>query len=184
MARAGRSGKGVMVATLALGAAGLFGACGDSGVLEPNLPREEVVGTYEVASLVFDPTGSIGPVDVVARLEALGKPRPQMTLLDDGRLQLLFEEPGSRALRLVEGTFRTTPDAVRVDLGGGTAYRLLLLSRVLTLEVRDDGSLGFQGEAPDGAPLPALRALAPELEGEPLTDPVPGTLTLVLEAGL
>lgn len=159
---------------------GVASGCGESNV-EPNIPRDEVAGSYRLAALTFDPQGSLPAVDAAARLAALDKPDPALTLLEDGRLQLLFEDPASRLLHLVEGTFRTTPEGIVTDLGSANGYRALLLPRQAVYARVPGDTLVFDGLAPDGVSREALFALVPEWDQEPLVDPVPGTLKIVFE---
>jgi hypothetical protein len=102
-----------LVTGLLLAALVVLTACGDS--VSPNIPREDVAGGYSLAELAFDPQGSLPSVDIVARLEALDKPPVSLVLTTDGDLQLLFEDPSADLLRLVQGSFRTTPAGVFFD---------------------------------------------------------------------
>ena len=153
--------------------------CGDSGPVEPNIPVEDIAGAYRLTALTFDPQGSLPSADVLARLRGLGKPDPTLTLLEDGSLQLLFEDPANVLLRLVDGSFLTTPGGVDADFGTNAAYRSLLLSRRMLFSVDGAGSLVFDGSPPDGLPQSDLIRLVTEWAGEPLTNPVPGSLRVV-----
>lgn len=166
--------SGVVLIALAAAA-----ACGDS--VSPNIPREEVAGGYVLAELAFDPQGSLPVVDLIARLETLNKAEASLVLTTDGHLQLLFEDPGADLLRLVQGSFRTTPAGVFLDFGGNTQYRALLLSQQLTFTREMDGSLVFDADAPSGASRTALVTLVPEWQNEPTVDPMPGMLRVVFQ---
>jgi hypothetical protein len=158
----------------------LAAGCGD-GPVEPNLTRDEVAGAYVVTSIAFDPQGSLPEIDIAARLSDLGKPQASLSLAADGTAQLLFEDPGSSLLRLVQGTYRTTPTGITIDLGSVGAYADLLLPRVATYERAADGS--FDLELSTSVSREALFDLAPEWAEEPLLDPVPGQLRVNFEPG-
>lgn len=166
-----------LTGVLALVVAATLGdsGCGSSPA-EPNIPRDSVAGTYSLTALSFDPQGILPSVDIWSRLQASGKSDVSLVLLSSGRLQLLFQDPATPLLRLVEGTYLTTPTGVALDLGDNNAYRALLFSRRMTFSVGANGSLGFDDLAPDGVSRAALVALVPEWSGEPLLDPMPGSL--------
>lgn len=167
------------ILALVVGTMVLITACGDSDPVDPNIPRAELAGSYQLTQLQFNPQGSLPAVDLKQRIDSLGKPMPSLTLHTDGTLQLFFQEPGSTHLRLVNGTFRTTTTGAVLDLGDNAAfYRTIMLSRHMTFTRHADNSLGFAAEAPNGVQKESLFVLVPEWSGEPLVDPVPGQLNV------
>lgn len=163
---------------VALALVAVFGpACGDDGPVEPNIPRADVVGTYRLTELGFDPAGVLPAADIHERLADQDKPDASLNLLPDGKLQLFFEDPASPLLRLVAGSFRTTPTGVSMEFDGGSAYGSLLLPRRATYEVTGEGSLVRDDSTT--VSRSALLALVPEWETEQLLDPVPGVLVVV-----
>lgn len=166
------------VAALAVSAL-LLGACGDDGPVEPNIPREDVVGTYRLTELLFDPAGILPAADIHQRLADLDKPDASLNLLPDGTLQLFFEDPSSRLLRLVPGSFRTTPTGVAILFENGSAYGALILPQRSTYEVSAGGSLVLDDSTT--VSRSALLALVPEWQTEQLLDPVPGELLVVFD---
>lgn len=151
--------------------------CSDS--VAPNIPREDIAGSYELAGLSFDPQGILPEVDLAARIAGLGRPPASLVLTTTGQLQLLFQDPGTALIRLVEGTYRTTPDGAILEFGGNVNYRALILSARMTFTLQEDGALLFDGLAPDGARRQPLLTLVPEWEDEPTIDPMPGALRVV-----
>lgn len=156
-----------------------LGACGDDGPVEPNIPREDVVGTYRLTQLSFDPLGILPAADIHQRLADLDKPDASLNLLPDGTLQLFFEDPSSPLLRLVPGSFRTTPTGVAISFESGSAYGALVLPRRSTYEVSAGGSLVLEDSTT--VSRSALLALVPEWQTEQLLDPVPGELLVVFD---
>jgi hypothetical protein len=173
--------RSVVRRRLALSALLLFlvvpAACRDS--VAPNIPRDVVAGAYELGAWSFDPQGSLPEVDLAVRLAGLGRSPASLNLLADGQLQLLFQEPATGVLRLVNGTYRTTPTGAALDFGSNVQYRSLLLSQQMSFTRGIDGSLSFEDEAPAGVLRQALLALVPEWENEPTVDPLPGRLRVV-----
>lgn len=155
----------------------LGAGCSDS--VAPNVPREDVVGSYELSGLSFDPQGSLPEVDLAARIAGLGRPPATLILMSTGQLQLIFQDPGSAQFRLVEGSFRTTPEGAIIEFGSNTQYRTLILSARMSFVRQDDGALLFEGSAPDGARRQPLLTLVPEWQDEPTIDPMPGSLQVV-----
>jgi hypothetical protein len=148
--------------------------CDRGGPIEPNLTRAEVAGSYRVVELAFDPQGNLPEADIRARLASRGKPDPSLALIESGAVQLLFEDPGSTLLRLVEGTYLTTPTGVTIDFGPTGAIRFLLLPRNAAYERALDGSLSVQHTGT--VSRASLITLVPDWAAEPLLDPMPGTI--------
>lgn len=150
--------------------AAVLGGCGG----DPSTPsRPEVAGNYRMTQLAFDPQGVLPQVDVLARL---GESAPRLVLAPGGQAQLIFEDPATGLITTATGRYTTPQGGVRVDFGEGAAHRGVLLSRRMTFT--GQGTITFDGEAPDGAPRARLVQLIPEWAGEQLLDPVPGRLSV------
>lgn len=154
-------------------------ACGDSGN-EPELPRGDVAGVYDLSVLTFDPQGqALGTVDIRSRL---GQDQtPSLNLSADGRAQLIYQDPQSGFIEQVPADFSTGNGTVRVVFAEGTTkYRQILLPSSITfLYDEEAGTLTFSGIS--DASRARLQTLVPEWKDEPLSDPVPGTLTIVFK---
>lgn len=138
-------------------------------------PSRPVAGTFQLASLSFDPQGVLPEVDLRARLGADMMPR--LVLAPGGEAQLVFEDPATGLITTVTGSYSTPQGGVRVDFGTNTAYRNVFLSRRMTF-TEGTGGLTFDGEAPDGIDRQRLVQLVPEFADEQLLDPVPGRLVV------
>lgn len=159
---------GALVAVLAT-------ACDDdSPTGPPGLERSEVVGTYGLTVLRFDPQGSLEEVDLRDRLLVQN---PSLQLTQAGVAQLAFRDPSTDLLVTVNGTYTTTATSVRMDFSQQTQHRLLLLpdQPEFQFEGGQEASLTFQST--DATVSRArLVELVPEFEDEQLLDPVPGLL--------
>ncbi len=151
----------------------LFGCGGD-----PSGPANtEVAGNYLMTELRFDPRGSLPEVDLLPALGAGDAPR--LTLVADGRAQLILQDPASGLLATANGSYSTPGNAVRLAFETGGAFEAVLLSRRMTFELADAGRLEFRAEAPDGVARQRLIELVPDWADEQLLDPVPGSLKVV-----
>lgn len=139
-------------------------------------PRSDVVGTYLLTTLAFDPQGVLPAVDLLARL---GGDVPRLVLAPGGQAQLVSTDPATGLITVANGTYSTPHAAVRIDFGAQSTYRSLLLSRRMTFAWDEAGILSFEAEAPEGVDRMRLLQLVPEFTGEQLLDPVPGLLTIV-----
>ncbi len=152
----------------------LLMACGG----DPSGPaRTDRAGTYHLTELRFDPQGVLPEVDLLTRLDVTGV---QLSLSEDGRAQLLFQEPGTGFVTVVEGTYSTPDIGARIHFLASPALRRAMIPSRLTYTYSPaEGTLAFDDEAPDGVDRQRLLQLVPEWSGEQLLDPVPGRLTLV-----
>src|SRR5687767_5339260 len=85
----------------------LVGACGDddpSRPDEPDLTRADVAGQYEMTQLSFDPQGSLGNVDILARIDPQDLPELVVSPAKDS-LQLVFVDPEDGLVRPVDGSY-------------------------------------------------------------------------------
>jgi hypothetical protein len=153
--------------------------CGDddltgSNTLDPDLVR----GTYDPTTLSFDVAGSVfGEYDILAALDR--DPSTHFLVLsNDGTAQLAFLNPTSGQLEPANGTYRMLEDGVRIEFNNAGQPGLLLLPQILELTYDEEtGTLTNRSEVAVG--LARLISLVPELDGEPLSDPVPGVLAVV-----
>ena len=151
----------------------LLGCGGD-----PSGPaRTDLAGNYLMAELRFDPRGSLPEVDLLPALGAGDAPR--LTLVADGRAQLILQDPATGLLTTADGSYSTPGSAVRLAFESGGAFEAVLLSRQMTFEAVEDGRLEFRDEAPDGVARQRLIELMPDWADEQLLDPVPGSLQVV-----
>ena len=143
---------------------------------EPTLDVQDVVGTYNMTVLAFDPQGVLPEMNVLVRLNTT----PQLILTPTGNAQVVFLDPVSGLFRTINASFRTTATGVRLDFDSNSAYRELLFSRrmELTLGGATTGpkTLTFTAAAPDGVNRSRLLQLIPEWVTEQLLDPAPGNL--------
>ncbi len=169
-------GAGLVVMMVGL----LAGAC-DSGPTGPVLSRAEVAGTYEFTTLRFDPQGSrLESIDLLARLDSRLDPR--LVLTQNGEAQISYHDVQTGLVKVVQGSYITTADAVTITWDQDSDFGFFALSRRMsfTFTANTENELAFSGSSPDGVALSRLTELAPELADEPLTDPVPGDLEVEL----
>lgn len=171
--------NGYRALALAAVAALATAACGDDSPTEPVLSGAQVAGTYQLSEIRFDPQGSLPEVDLLGRIELQN---PALQLTSGGVAQLTFRDPETNLLVSVNGTYATTPSAVRVDFGQGNQYARLLLSQKMTLEFQSQQTTTLTFEDETGSVGRArLLELVPEFEGEQLLDPVPGAFRVVFQ---
>ena len=163
-----------------VGVAALLGACGDddpSRPDEPDLTRADVAGQYAMTLLTFDPQGSLPLVDLLARLDSANLPELIIASNEDS-LQLVFRDPVGGLVRTVPGGYDLGDTGIAVDLANSTeAAKLLLRSDMNYFFDESDETLAFTGSV--SADTARLFALVPEWSGEPVTSPLPGTLSVV-----
>lgn len=150
----------------------MLGSCGG----DPSSPaREEVVGTYAMTALSFDPQGVLPEVQLLGRLAGA----PSLILAPAGQAQLVFQDPATGLFTVADGTYTTPQGGVRLDFGATTSYRNMLMSQRMTFDDSGTGVLSFNGPPPDGVDRARLVQLVPEYADEQLLDPVPGVLVVV-----
>lgn len=153
------------------------GGCGDSPS-EPALSIDDIVGTYELTQLTFDPQGVLPETDILA---ALGT-TPQLIVTSSRAAQILYEDPFTSLFTTIGATVRTTSEGLRIDFNNGSGYGGLLLSRRMAFQfTAATGSLSFDGDAPDGVSRQRLIQLVPGWSGEQLLNPVPGQLRVTFQ---
>lgn len=152
----------------------LLMACGG----DPSGPsRTDRAGTYQLTELRFDPQGLLPEVDLFQRLDVTGV---QLSLAEDGQAQLIFQELGTGFVNVVEGTYSTPDVGARIHFTASpTLQRVMIPSRLTYTFSPAEGTLSFDGEAPDGVDRSRLLQLVPEWSDEQLLNPVPGRLTVV-----
>ena len=165
--------KLILPALLLIGAA----AC-DDDPSEPNIPRDDVVGTYAITSITFDPQGSLPPVDIHTRF---GTTIPASVIVSsNGTLQFIVQDAATQQLITVNGTYRTTSTGIDVTFPASSQFQQILLSERMAFMFNEAAStLTFSGEV-DDISRARLIALVPELADEQLLDPTPGTLSVTL----
>ncbi len=156
----------------------MLAACGDdddpSRPDEPDLTRAEVAGQYEMTQLSFDPQGSLPEEDLLERLDPVNLPDLILASNEDS-LQLVFRDPEGGLVRTVPGSYDRGDTTVGVELANAIEPAKLLLPRNVVYEF--DGTeetLSFSGVIQ--ADTTRLFVLVPEWSGEPVTNPLPGTL--------
>lgn len=151
-------------------------ACGDDDGTRPNVPdltRADVAGIYQMTELSFDPQGSLPATDLLERLDSANL--PQLVIASDkDSLQMIFREPGG-LFRTPAGGYELGDDGITVTMANASEPAELLLPRTIAY-LFDEGAetLRFLGPVP--ADTARLFALVPEWSGEPVTNPLPGTL--------
>ena len=165
-------------------AAAVLGACGDddpSGTDDPDLTRADVAGQYEMTRLTFDPQGSLPLVDLLERLDESNLPELVVASNEDS-LQLLFRDPVGGLARIVPGGYDLNDESIDVELANSTdPAKLLIPSDIEFVFDEDEGeaTLSFVGAV--SADTTRLFDLVPEWSGEPVTNPLPGTLSITFE---
>jgi hypothetical protein len=171
-----RLAVGALTLALAAGA----GACGDDDdPVGPDLLDEDlVVGTYNYETLSFDVAGqTFGAYDLLQSLN-LEPSSHFLVIANDGTAQLAFQNPETGALQVANASYDMTEDGVRIRFQNSTLPAQLLIPQTVELRYNVESKrLSFVDDL--SVSLARLVELAPELEGEPLDDPVPGTLTVV-----
>lgn len=162
-------------ATLLVLATSVAAACDDDPA-GPTIDQSLVVGSYTLQTLVFDPQGSLGAMDIAAKIGAV----PELVLSVNREAQIVYRDPATNLVRTIAGTFRTTETGVRIDFADADAAGSLLLPQRLELEYNGAArTLRFEGQPGDGVSRDRLRVFVPEWVDEQLLDPVPGQLTVV-----
>ncbi|MEJ2218220.1 MAG: hypothetical protein P8099_16550 [Gemmatimonadota bacterium] len=162
------------VAVAALAAAAT--ACGSrSTTTGPTLDPTLVEGFYTPTVLSFDPQGSL---PVANLLDAIGQEvEPYLFIGTDRRFRFLFVDKQTGLPTLAEGSFRMLEDGIRLSFNKASDAAILLLPQNLDLTFdQTAGTLSFSGSIQ--VPRSRLFELVPDWQNEPLTDPVPGTLTV------
>jgi hypothetical protein len=157
----------------------VLGACGDDDPVntdDPNLTRADVAGQYEMTALTFDPQGSLALVNLLDRLDSANLPELVVASNEDS-LQLVFRDPVGGLVRTVPGSYELGDNSIEVELANATEpAKLLLPSDIEYFFDEDDETLTFTGTIQ--ADTTRLFTLVPEYSGEPVTNPLPGTLSV------
>ena len=161
-----------------VGLAIAFAACGDddpSGPDNPDLTRADVAGVYNMTELSFDPNGSLPLVNLLTRGSAAQVPE-LIVAADRDSLQLVFRLEGS-LLRVVRGSYDLDDDGISVELVNAAEPAEILIPRNLDYLFDDEAeTLRFSGAIT--ADTTRLFTLVPEWSGEPVINPLPGTLSV------
>ncbi len=165
--------------TLALVAGLTFqSGCGGDGSSPTGLDIQDLVGTYSLTRLAFDPQGTLPEANILA---ALGT-TPELILTSNNQGQIVFQDPISGLFTTISGTTKTTKTGLRVTFSGNSVYGDLLLSRTMEFSYSEAaGTLAFDDESPDGVRRQKLTRLVPGWANEQLFDPVPGRLRVTFQ---
>jgi hypothetical protein len=166
--------KLALVALLLIGGAA---AC-DDDPSEPNIPRDDVVGTYGITSITFDPQGSLPAVQIHTRF---GTTIPASVIVSsNGTLQFVVQDATTSQLITVNGSYQLTSTGIDVSFPSSSPFEQIILSERMRFTFNDAAStLTFSGDV-DDISRARLIALVPELADEQLLDPTPGTLSVTL----
>lgn len=165
------------LALLAFLAIGATAAC-DDDPSEPNIPSDDVVGTYAVTSITFDPQGSLPAADIHTRF---GTTIPASVIVSaNGTLQFIVQNATTSQLITANGTYRLTPTGIDVTFPSSAPYDQILLSRNMRFTFNEASSTLTFSDNVNDISRARLLALVPELADEQLLDPVPGTLSVTL----
>lgn len=147
--------------------------CGSDSSSPTGLDIQDLVGTYSMTRLAFDPQGTLPEANVLA---ALGT-TPELILTADKQGQIVFQDPISGLFTTISGTTKATKTGLRITFSGNSVYADLLLSRTMEFSYSEAaGTLAFDDESPDGVRRQKLTRLIPAWASEQLFDPVPGRL--------
>jgi len=168
--------RGILLAALVL--CGVVLGCGGSDATGPSGDRSKVAGVYTLATLTFDPHGSLPKVDIMERLAPAD--RPELVLSrTDYTFQAVTRDPGSGRFEAVEGQYTLFgSDGLRLRFKRQDDAQKLLLPQRAEF-VFDETSMTLTYHANTAVSLSRLRNLVPEFRNEQLPDPVQGELVLV-----
>lgn len=162
-------------------AAALLAACGDDDPAdpdEPDLTRADVEGQYVITELSFDPQGSLPLTDLLTRVDFAETPELILSATDDS-LQLIFRIEGD-LLRVIEGEYDLGDTGLTVELDNALEPGEILLPRVTNYFFDEESAtLSFNGTIQ--ADTVRLFELVPEWSGEPVANPLPGTLRVTFD---
>jgi hypothetical protein len=163
-----------MAAVLALG---MTAACGDKEMTEPTVDRTAVAGVYDLATLTFDPHGSLPKTDILARLAPPDQPELVIARADD-TFQLFFRDPSDGTMNLAEGKYTLLDGQIRLNFRSAKEAERLLLPQRVEFDFNETAmTLSYQINT--HVPLARLRELVPEYRTEQLPDPVAGQLAVI-----
>ncbi|MFH1763613.1 MAG: hypothetical protein ABIF09_05405 [Gemmatimonadota bacterium] len=156
----------------------LMVGCGGDGSSATGLDIEDLVGTYSLTKLSFDPQGALPEADILA---ALGT-SPDLIVTANNQAQIVYQDPISGLFTTIAATTKTTKTALRLTFAGSSAYGDLLLSRNMDFTFSEASrTLAFDDEAPDGVRRQKLTRLIQAWQNEQLFDPTPGRLRVTFQ---
>lgn len=168
--------KGILsTALLALGVAA--GCGGGQETTGPTVDRTVVAGVYNLATLSFDPQGSLPRTDILDRLAPADRPELVISKKDDS-FQLIFRDPASGRFEVAEGNYTLLDGQVRLNFKKAEDARRLLLPERVEFNF-NEAEVILSYRAYTNVSLMRLRELVPEFQNEQLPDPVYGELAVV-----
>ena len=151
--------------------------CGDDSS-GPKLSLSDLVGSYDLTQLAFDPQGVLPEANILAGLGTV----PELIVTANNGAQVVYEDPTSGLFVTIGAAARRTKTGLRLDFNSGSRYEGLLLSRRMELTYSEGTrKLTFDGDSPDGVDRERLVDLYPDWADEQLLDPVPGRLRVTFQ---
>jgi hypothetical protein len=139
--------------------------------------RSAVAGVYQLATLSFDPQGSLPKTDILSRLAPADQPELSISRTDNG-FSLLFRDPVGGRHEVVEGTYTLLDGQVRLNFRKAADAQRTLLPKRIELQV-DKAAMTLSYTTNTAVSLVRLRELVPEFRTEQLPDPVLGELAVI-----
>ncbi|MBT8397644.1 MAG: hypothetical protein KJN92_11790 [Gemmatimonadetes bacterium] len=168
----------MLVLLVLAGALTCTGGCGGDGSSVTGLDMEDLVGTYSLTKLSFDPQGALPEADILGALGTV----PELIVTTNNQAQIVYRDPISALFSTISASTKATKTGLRVSFGGNSAYADLLLARSMDLVFSEaPGTLSFDDESPDGVRRQKLTRLIQDWVGEQLFDPVPGRLRVTFQ---
>lgn len=169
--------RGILLAAVLAFCGGALG-CGGSDTTGPSGDRSKVAGVYHLATLTFDPHGSLPKVDILDRLATADRPELVLSRTND-TFQAITRDPESGRFESVEGKYTLFgTNGLRLSFKRRDDAQLLLLPQRAEFEF-DETSMTLTYHANSAVSLTQLRNLVPEFQTEQLPDPVQGELVVV-----
>lgn len=130
----------MMLCSLVLLAMALSLSACDSGDDDSGLTMDDLVGTYTIAQLNFDPAGS--QVAVANVLDTLVTAQTSLTLNQSGQFLLNYQFQNGPAGEFIAGSYSFSNDEVRITIDGNFAdvRRKLILPSSFTLDANATGT--------------------------------------------
>jgi hypothetical protein len=142
------------------------------------LDIQDLVGTYSLTSLAFDPQGSLPDTDLLGPLGT----SPELIVTANKQAQIVYQDPISGFFTTISATAKTTKTGLKLTFAGNSAYANVAMSRTMEFTYAEaNRTLSFDGDAPDGVRRQTLTRLVPAWASEQLFDPTPGRLRVTFQ---